>query len=162
MDCVFAKRLVVSNVTNYFDKFSEWFMKLRECCTRYSKYQLLFPNSLRLQTALCKYYAAIVKSCQHAVEVFQNNAAFPSSFYGLQLRVVLGILQTAKAIVIPFEREFGALQVELRNKNQEVEEEIRFASYQAAHREQRLEDLERKQAGIFRSKQSEDRKHARE
>lgn len=68
---------------------------------------------------------------------------------------VLGILQVAKAIFIPFEREFSPFQVELQKRSHEVNEEVRLASIQAAHQEQQLQDAERKQAGLFRFRHDE-------
>ena len=62
----------VSNVSSYFDKLSEWFMKLQNDCPRFSEYQLLYADAPRLQSALSGFYATIVRFCQHAIESLQR------------------------------------------------------------------------------------------
>lgn len=66
--------LAASNFTNFFDKLTEWFMKLQSFCPRYSEYQFLHPDSPRLQRALSSYYAIVVRFCTKAVQVIARTS----------------------------------------------------------------------------------------
>ena len=61
-----------SNFSSYFDKLSEWFMKLRNDCPIFSEYQLLYADAPRLQSALLSFYATVVRFCQHAIGSLQR------------------------------------------------------------------------------------------
>ena len=65
--------LAASNFTSFFDKLSEWFMKIRASCPRFSKYQYLYPDSKGLQGALCTYYATVIRFCTKAVQAIGRN-----------------------------------------------------------------------------------------
>ena len=41
-------------------------MKLGRTCPRFAEFSYLYPTSVRLQKALCEYYAAVVRLCKHA------------------------------------------------------------------------------------------------
>ncbi len=57
----------------YFDKLSEWFMRLGTACPRYAEYQGLFSQSARLQKALDAFYATIVRFCGRAVQIMERS-----------------------------------------------------------------------------------------
>lgn len=59
--------LVASNFLSFFDKLSEWFMKLQCICPRLSEYQFIYADSVRLQNALCSFYATLVTFCTKAM-----------------------------------------------------------------------------------------------
>ena len=61
--------LAASNFTQFFDKLSECFMRLQTSCPRFVEYRFLYPDSIRLQRALCSFYATVVRFCAKAVEV---------------------------------------------------------------------------------------------
>jgi hypothetical protein len=61
----------VNNITSFFDKLSEYFLRLRNSCPRYSEYKLLFGDSARLQKALCAFYATIIKFCTRAIQIIE-------------------------------------------------------------------------------------------
>ncbi|KAI9789088.1 MAG: hypothetical protein M1816_006338 [Peltula sp. TS41687] len=107
--------LFASNFASFFDKLSEWLLKIRTCCPRYSEYQALFAQSSRLQNALDAYYAVIVRFCAKTIQVTGR-----TGFAHL------------KSMWTPFEREFGELERDLQRRNKDVNEEIRLASEQAA------------------------------
>ncbi|KAI9766767.1 MAG: hypothetical protein M1839_004771 [Geoglossum umbratile] len=119
--------LVVSNFSSYFDKLSTMFMNLRSHCPIYSEYQILYPCSARLQTALCTFYATVVHFCKKAIEVIQRK----------------GVVQATTALWRPFEVEFGNLQNELQKQNERVRIEIDLASQQAAYQERMAASRER-------------------
>ncbi|KAH0551737.1 hypothetical protein GP486_007045, partial [Trichoglossum hirsutum] len=95
------------------------FMNLRNHCPIYSEYQILYPSSTRLQTALCTFYATVVHFCKKALEVIQRKGE-------------------------PFEVEFGNLQNELLKQNERVRLEIDLASQYAAHQERMAASQERR------------------
>ena len=59
-------------------------------------------------------------------------------------------MHLAKSFWNPFETEFECYATDLRRLNEEVKEEIRLASYQAAEQDQRLQVLERQVATSHR------------
>ncbi len=61
----------INNITSFFDKLSECFLRLSNCCPRYAEYQLLFGDSIRLQNALCTFYTTIVNFCIKAFQTIQ-------------------------------------------------------------------------------------------
>ncbi|KAI9765585.1 MAG: hypothetical protein M1840_007274 [Geoglossum simile] len=119
--------LAASNFSSYFDKLSTMFMNLRSYCPIFSEYQILYPCSARLQTALCTFYATVVHFCKKALEVIQRK----------------GVVQATTALWRPFEVEFGDLQNELRKQNERVRREIDLASQQAAYQERMAASRER-------------------
>lgn len=64
--------LAASNFSKFFDKLSEWFMRLRSICPRFAEYQFLHPESIRLQKALCSFYATVINFCTEAVKVMSR------------------------------------------------------------------------------------------
>ncbi len=60
---------MASSAASYYDKLSEWFMKLGTLCPRLSEWQNLFPNSVALQKALDAFYATVIQFCTRAVQV---------------------------------------------------------------------------------------------
>jgi hypothetical protein len=61
----------VNNITSYFDKLSECFLRLSNYCPRYTEYQLLFKESTRLQEALCSFYTTIIQFCTKAIRIVE-------------------------------------------------------------------------------------------
>ena len=55
-----------NNITSYFEKLSTLFMKLGCTCPQFTEFSYLYPTSIRLQKALCEYYAAVVRLCKHS------------------------------------------------------------------------------------------------
>ena len=63
---------IALNFTSYFEAFSNLFMGLASHCPRFAEYQVLYPNSVRLQAALCNFHASLIRCCKHAVEAAQR------------------------------------------------------------------------------------------
>ena len=61
----------INNITSFFDKLSECFLRLRNSCPRFSEYRLLFEDSARLQKALCTFYATVIKFCTRAIQIIE-------------------------------------------------------------------------------------------
>lgn len=70
--CIIDILKAVNNIVSFFDKLSEVFLRLGGCCPKYSEYQSLFADSIRIQTALCKFYASIVNFCTQAIKTLAN------------------------------------------------------------------------------------------
>ena len=68
--------LAASNFINFFDKLSEWFMKLQVWCPRFAEYQFLHPDSARLQAALCSFYAIVIKFCTRAFQEIRRTGKY--------------------------------------------------------------------------------------
>lgn len=51
-------------------------MSIRKLCPRLSDYRALFPNSIRLQKALCEFHAAIIRLCAHVLKVLRRSSTF--------------------------------------------------------------------------------------
>jgi hypothetical protein len=75
---------------------------------------------------------------------------------------VAGIRQAAIAVWSPFEKEFGLFNSELQDRNEDVNEEIRLASAQAAFQDQQLQVVDREQGALFRHKIGKRSKEAHE
>ncbi|KAH8586021.1 ankyrin repeat-containing domain protein [Bisporella sp. PMI_857] len=137
--------LAANNVTSFFDKLSECFLRLRNYCPRYSEYQLLFGDSTRLQKALCSFYATIVNFCTRAIQAIKTPGP-----------------TLAKALWRPFEKEFGAFEDGLRKQNENVREEIKLAGEQAAAREREAAAKERNSGSLFRTEVKQISREAQE
>ncbi len=59
---------IALNFTSYYEAFSNLFMGFASHCPRFAEYQVLYPNSDGLQTALCNFHASLIRCCKHAVE----------------------------------------------------------------------------------------------
>ena len=64
---------IAFNFTSYYEVFSNLFMGFASHCPRYAEYEALYPNSVRLQTALCNFHASLIRCCKHAVEVAKRD-----------------------------------------------------------------------------------------
>ncbi|RDA89289.1 hypothetical protein CP532_0587 [Ophiocordyceps camponoti-leonardi (nom. inval.)] len=51
---------IAVNATSYFEPLSNLFMSFKVHCPLFAEYQALYPNSPRLQKALCNFHAAIL------------------------------------------------------------------------------------------------------
>lgn len=65
-------RKAANNITSFFEKLSECFLRLGKYCPRYSEYQALFVDSTRLQKCLSEFYATIINFCAGAYRYIQN------------------------------------------------------------------------------------------
>ena len=65
--------LAASNFSTFFEKMTSWFMRMQSCCPRFKEYQLLFPDSPRLQEALCYFYACLIQFCTRSVEAMNRS-----------------------------------------------------------------------------------------
>ncbi|KAJ3547289.1 hypothetical protein NM208_g1594 [Fusarium decemcellulare] len=127
--------LVIVNFTSYYEAFSELFMSLGQVCPRFEQYQALFPNSERVQKALCKFNASIIRCCQHLVVVLKRS---------WHTQVIHSFWES-------FQQTFETHLRELRGYSENVEREIDLARAQAEHRNRELERLERDHAASSRS-----------
>ncbi|KAF4455179.1 NACHT domain [Fusarium albosuccineum] len=127
--------LVIVNFTSYYEAFSELFMSLGQVCPRFEQYQALFPNSERVQKALCKFNASIIRCCQYLVVVLKRS---------WHTQVIHSFWESFQQTFEPYLRE-------LRGYSENVEREIELARTQAEHRNRELERLERDHAASSRS-----------
>lgn len=63
-------------------------MNIHRSFPRYSEYQSLFPQSRRLQTALCEFYSTVVRLCEKAVRVMRREGYFPTLPRCLRRRLI--------------------------------------------------------------------------
>ncbi|CAG8172663.1 unnamed protein product [Penicillium salamii] len=132
--------LVVSNITSYFDKVTSLIMEVGKSCPTYQQFGQLYPGCVKLQSALCGYYAVIVCLCIKIVEVSRRPL----------------LQQTWSAIIKPFEADFKDFIDDLAKAVREIEQQISLASKQDAKDAKKLLELEsrknalaRKSAAIF-------------
>ena len=94
-------------------------MEIGRTSPRYQDFGLLYPESKRLQSALCDYFVVIVQLCKQAVlflkKPFWSQLSFP--------------------ILKPFESEFRSLQLDLEKLANAIREEVFLASNQAQQKE---------------------------
>ena len=94
-------------------------MKIGLTCPRYRDFGLLYPESMRLQNALCEYFVIIVRLCKQAVVFLKKR------FWS----------QLSSSILSPFESEFGSFHQELEILANAIREEVSLASNQAQRNE---------------------------
>lgn len=124
--------LVASNVASYFDKITSLIMDIGRSCPAYKSFGELFPDSLDLQTALCEYFATIIKLCMKIIQQLHTPAT------SLLLRAF-----------VPFDATFKPYQEDLSRIVKSVELQILLASQQAARSERLLSKNERKRNANF-------------
>lgn len=79
----FTDGQVVSNFVSYYDAVSDLFMNLGRLCPRFAEYQILYPNSTRLQKSLSNFHASIVNCCKHVVEAARRPCKIDAHVLGL-------------------------------------------------------------------------------
>ena len=94
-------------------------MTIGRTCPRYQDFGLLYPESKRLQSALCEYFIVIVRLCQQAVVFLKK------PFWS----------QLSSSILKPFESEFGSFHQDLESLASAIREEVSLASNQAQQNE---------------------------
>ncbi|KAJ3537024.1 hypothetical protein NM208_g6478 [Fusarium decemcellulare] len=126
--------LVSINFFSYFEAMSELFISLGRACPQFSEYQLLFPDSKRVQRALCDFHAAIIRCCCHIVGVLRRpwHDQLLHSFWQ------------------SFPQEFKPDVDEIERHKDQVDRELELARTQATLRSQQLQEKEHKEAGNFR------------
>ncbi|KAH8667894.1 hypothetical protein BGZ61DRAFT_498355 [Ilyonectria robusta] len=122
--------LVVSNFVSYYDAVSDLFMDLGRLCPRFAEYQILYPNSARLQKSLSNFHASIVNCCKHVVEAARR----PWS------------TKLLKALWESFEQEFKPDVAAIQRLSKDVRDELGLAKAQADRQDQKLQDIERKES----------------
>ncbi|KAK7416183.1 hypothetical protein QQX98_005380 [Neonectria punicea] len=65
-------RLVLANFTTYFQAFSSILVGIRKTTLLFEDYKKLIPNSVKLQEALCEYYASIITCCTHLILIIRR------------------------------------------------------------------------------------------
>jgi Skp family chaperone for outer membrane proteins len=126
--------LAASNVASYFEKVTNMIMIIGKSCPTLQKFGLLYPTSVELQTALCEYYAIVIRLCAKIIEVSQRS----------------NMLQTLSSVFQPFEAEFKPFRDDLDNATTSIQSQITLASNQAAREERRLSEMERKKNAAHR------------
>ncbi|KAL8660533.1 MAG: hypothetical protein Q9202_006456 [Teloschistes flavicans] len=115
--------LFANNFSSYFDRLSLLLMDLGRQCPRISTLSSLYP-SIGLRKALCDYYAAILRLCEHIIHFLRKP--------------------------VSFEQEFGPLEGEIRHSSKEIQAEVSLASKQAQKQESDLQAQERSEASKYR------------
>ena len=113
--CIKTAILTASNVASYFDKITSMLMNLSRSCPTYQQFGLLYRDSTNLQSALCEYYAVIIRLCSKIVHVKERT----------------GLEQVLSSIFNPFEYEFKSYHADLEIAAQNVSLQISLASQQA-------------------------------
>ena len=90
-------------------------MRIGRTCPRYQEFGLLYPESTRLQNALCEYFVVIVCLCKQAV-IFLKKPF---------------LSQLSSSLLRPFESEFGVFHQDLESLASGIREEVSLASNQA-------------------------------
>lgn len=126
--------VVAANVVSYYQVTSDLFMKLGKLCPLFADYQSLYPDSIRLQSALVEFHASLIRCCAHVVRIVQ-----------MPLH-----RQLLKSLLVSFEREFKPDLNDIQRHSDNVRQEIAFAKDQASRQEQHLQLLERQQAARSR------------
>ncbi|RDA94437.1 hypothetical protein CP533_2254 [Ophiocordyceps camponoti-saundersi (nom. inval.)] len=129
-----GKGEIAVNATSYFEPLSNLFTSLRDHYPRFAAYHALYPNSPRLQKALCDFHAAIVRCCKHAVEVIHRP---------WQRQIVNSLWQS-------FEMEFQSDADAIQGCGKEVKAEVALAKAQADRQDQELQKKEREAASKSR------------
>ncbi|KAF5025652.1 hypothetical protein F66182_2258 [Fusarium sp. NRRL 66182] len=126
--------MVAVNFLSYFEVLTQLFMDLGRISPQFDQYQVLFPDSRGVQTALCDFHAAVVRCCQHVILAIRrpwHNQLFNSLWKSL-------------------EQEFCPDMEEIKNQRDRVDRELELARTQAALRSQQLQLDEQAEAGTFR------------
>lgn len=120
--------LAVCNITSYFEKVTSMIMNLGRFCPTYQQFGQLYPDCVGLQSALCEYYAIIIRLCIKIVEVSRRTA----------------VTQMLSSVFNPFESEFKSYHDDLDLAAKDVQFQISLASKQADYETARLLALDRK------------------
>ena len=94
-------------------------MRIGRTCPRYQDFGLLYPESTRLQGALCEYFVVIVHLCKQAVLFLKK------PFWS----------QISSSILKPFESEFGGFYRDLESLASAIRDEVSLASNQTQQNE---------------------------
>ncbi|KAK4164976.1 ankyrin repeat-containing protein [Cladorrhinum sp. PSN259] len=113
---------IAINFTSYYEALSNLFMGFTTHCPRFAEYQVLYPTSDRLQTALCNFHPSIIRCCKHVIETIQRS-------WGTQL---------LNALWQSFEQEFKSDISSVQWCGKEVRREIELAKAQADRQDQEL------------------------
>ncbi|KAK3294819.1 uncharacterized protein B0H64DRAFT_195872 [Chaetomium fimeti] len=127
---------IALNFTSYYEAFSNLFMGFASHCPRFAEYQALYPNSVRLQAALCNFHASLIRCCKHAVEAAQRPWK----------------TQLWNALWQSFEQEFKSDISTIQRCGDEVREEMVLAKAQADLQDQELQKKEIEAASGHRRK----------
>jgi hypothetical protein len=123
-------------------------------CPRLSEYEKLFLASPRLQNALSDFYAVVVVFCSKALRVVQEKGETILNNYSLtnskSHATLIGIKRFSKSIWTPFKKEFKDIEESISAAKDEVGEELRLASEQAAHGFRRMITTDVDENKIFR------------
>lgn len=99
----------------HFEKLSNLFMIIGGSCPRYQDFELLYPDSPRLQQALSGYYVVIVQLCRQAV-LFLNKSFLE---------------QISSSVINTFESVFGGFKQTLERLANDIRDEVSLAASQA-------------------------------
>ena len=103
-------------------------------CPRYNDFGSLYPSSSGLQTALCGYFAVVIRLCRQAI--LSSRKPFLS--------------QLPSSLFRSFESDFGTFHKDLQKLGHAIDEETFLASQNAQLQESRLQAYERKETSTYR------------
>lgn len=113
----------------------------------------LYPSE-RLQTALCDYYAAIVRLCKHTIQYLRKPGVYICLCIGLCIcpaQRMTDVSVHARLFSVSFDQEFGPFERDIRQFAQEIGDEASLASKQAQQQENELQAQERSEASKHRT-----------
>ena len=119
--------LAASNINSFFGQVTSMIIEVGKLCPAYSSFGHLFPDCVELQSALCEYYASVIRLCTRVVTVLQRSR----------------VSHALSTMLSPFESEFSDHVAQLREGAKLVELRTTYAANKAALQVEKLAAEER-------------------
>ncbi|KIW19584.1 hypothetical protein PV08_00157 [Exophiala spinifera] len=126
--------LAVSNISSSFGKVTNVIMEVGKFCPAYTSFAHLYPTSVELQNALCKYYACVIRLCTKIITILQRST----------------VLHALSTVISPFESEFSDDVAQLRQAAEFVKLQCIHSAYKAAAQAEEQAAEERRTNKTFR------------
>ncbi|KAK5242634.1 hypothetical protein LTR11_011737 [Exophiala xenobiotica] len=137
--------LAASNIGSFFGKVTHLIMEVGKFCPAYTSFAHLYPSSVELQSALCRYYASVIRLCTKIIAILQRSS----------------VVHALTSVISPFESEFSEDIAQLRADAELVKLQCTHAAYSAAVQAEELAAEERKTNHRFRLKMTKEQDEAR-
>ncbi|KAJ5540017.1 hypothetical protein N7513_008349 [Penicillium frequentans] len=126
--------MTANNMASYFEEVTRTIMFIGKICPTFQEFGKLYPGCLNLQSALCEYYAIIIRLCTKII-IITRRPAFANYI---------------SSIVMPFASEFKPFLDELNESRKKIEQQILLASLKAEYDSQKLLEYESIESTKFR------------
>ncbi|KAK6364055.1 hypothetical protein LTS17_012539 [Exophiala oligosperma] len=120
-------------------------MEVGKFCPAYTSFAHLYPSSVELQSALCRYYASVIRLCTKIIAILQRSP----------------VVHAFSSVISPFESEFSEDIAQLRADAEMVKLQCTHAAYSAAVQAEELAAEERRMNHRFRLKITKEQDEAR-